>query len=45
MNNVGTTELIVVLLAMAGLLVIAIAAVAIFFRVWKKEKGGRKFFD
>ena len=45
MNNVGATELIVVLLAMAGLLVVAVVAVVIFFRVWNKEKGGRKFFD
>lgn len=45
MNNVGTTELIVILLAMAGFLVVALAAVVVFFRVWKKEKGGRKFFE
>ena len=40
-------ELIFTLLAMAGLLVIAIAAVVVFFRVWRKENKGRNrnFFE
>ena len=40
-------ELTFTLLAMAGLLVIAIAAVVIFFRVWRKENKGRRrnFFE
>ncbi len=40
-------ELTFTLLAMAGLLVIAIVAVVIFFRVWRKENKGRdrNFFE
>jgi len=40
-------ELTFTLVAMGGLLVIAIAAVVVFFRVWRKEnKGrGRNFFE
>ncbi|HEX8686547.1 MAG TPA: hypothetical protein VF736_08085 [Pyrinomonadaceae bacterium] len=40
-------ELVFTLLAMAGLLAIAVAAVVVFFRVWRKEnKGrGRNFFE
>jgi hypothetical protein len=40
-------ELTFTLLAMGGLLVVAIVAVVVFFRVWHKEnKGrGRNFFE
>ena len=40
-------ELTFTLIAMGGLLVIAIIAVVIFFRVWRREnKGsGRNFFE
>jgi uncharacterized membrane protein HdeD (DUF308 family) len=40
-------ELVFTLLMMAVLLVLAIAAVVVFFRVWRKEnKGrGRNFFE
>ena len=40
-------ELIFSLIMMAVLLVVAIAAVVVFFRVWRKEnKGrGRNFFE
>lgn len=40
-------ELTFTLMAMGGLLALAIAAVVIFFRVWRKEnKGrGRNFFE
>ena len=40
-------ELTFTLLAMGVLLVVAIAAVVVFFRVWRKEhKGsGRNFFE
>jgi uncharacterized membrane protein len=34
----GNTELVIVLVAMGVLLVIAIAAVVIFVRVWRKER-------
>ncbi len=45
--DADNTELIFSLIAMAGLLAVAIAAVVIFFRVWRKEnKGrGRNFFE
>lgn len=42
MDDAGRRELIFILAAMAGLLVICVAAVVIFFRVWRKERGGRK---
>lgn len=40
-------ELTFTLIAMAGLLAIAIAAVVVFFRVWRKENKGRNrnFFE
>lgn len=40
-------ELTFTLLSMAGLLVICVVAVVIFFRVWRREnKGrGRNFFE
>ena len=40
-------ELTFTLLAMGGLLVVAIAAVVVFFRVWRKENKGRNrnFFE
>jgi hypothetical protein len=40
-------ELTFTLLVMAGLLVICVVAVVVFFRVWRKEnKGrGRNFFE
>jgi hypothetical protein len=40
-------ELTFTLVAMGGLLVIAIAAVVVFFRVWRKENKGRdrNFFE
>ena len=42
-----TAELIFTLVMMGVLLVVAIAAVVVFFRVWRKEnKGrGRNFFE
>lgn len=42
-----TAELTLTLLLMAGLLVICVVAVVVFFRVWRKEnKGrGRNFFE
>ena len=45
--DADNTELIFSLVAMAVLLVFAIAAVVVFFRVWRKEnKGrGRNFFE
>ncbi len=41
------TELIFSLIMMALLLVVAIAAVVVFFRVWRKENKGRRrnFFE
>ena len=46
-DSADRAELVFTLLAMAGLLAIAIAAVVVFFRVWRKEnKGrGRNFFE
>ena len=40
-------ELIFSLIMMAVLLVVAIAAVVVFFRVWRKENKGRRrnFFE
>ncbi len=40
-------ELVFSLIMMAVLLVVAIAAVVVFFRVWRKEKKGRgrNFFE
>jgi hypothetical protein len=40
-------ELTFTLIAMAGLLAVAIAAVVVFFRVWRKENKGRNrnFFE
>ncbi|HJQ34341.1 MAG TPA: hypothetical protein VJ866_19330 [Pyrinomonadaceae bacterium] len=45
--DADNTELIFSLIAMGVLLVLAIAAVAVFFHVWRKEnKGrGRNFFE
>ena len=45
--DADNAELIFSLLMMAVLLVVAIAAVVVFFRVWRKEnKGrGRNFFE
>jgi high-affinity nickel permease len=41
------TELIFTLVIMAGLLVVCVVAVVIFFRIWRREnKGrGRNFFE
>jgi high-affinity nickel permease len=41
------TELIFTLVGMGALLVVAVVAVVVFFRVWRKEnKGrGRNFFE
>jgi uncharacterized membrane protein len=41
------TELIFSLIIMTVLLVVAIAAVVVFFRVWRKENKGRRrnFFE
>lgn len=36
--DAGRTELIIVLIAMGVLLIIAITAVVIFVRVWRKER-------
>ena len=46
-NDQANTELIFTLFMMAVLLVLGVAAVVVFFRVWRKERkeGGRKFFD
>lgn len=40
-------ELTFTLLAMAGLLVICVVAVVVFFRVWRRENKGRdrNFFE
>ena len=37
-SEVGTTELTLVLVVMFLLLVFALAAVGIFYRVWRKER-------
>ncbi|MBV9927531.1 MAG: hypothetical protein JOZ96_21115 [Acidobacteria bacterium] len=41
------TELVFTLVGMGVLLVVAVVAVVIFFRVWRKENKGRKrnFFE
>ena len=41
------TELTFTLIAMGVFLVICLAAVVAFFRVWRRERkeGGRKFFE
>jgi hypothetical protein len=46
-NQNDIAELTFVLLIMAGLLVICIVAVVVFFRVWRKENKGRNrnFFE
>lgn len=46
-NQTEVAELTFTLLAMAGLLAVAIAAVIVFFRVWRKENKGRNrnFFE
>ena len=46
-GTADNAELTLTLLLMAALLVFAVAAVVIFFRVWRKEnKGrGRNFFE
>jgi hypothetical protein len=45
--DADNAELVFSLIMMAVLLVVAIAAVVVFFRVWRKEnKGrGRNFFE
>ena len=42
-----TVELIFTLVGMGVLLVVAVAAVVVFFRVWRKENKGRdrNFFE
>lgn len=42
-----TAVLTLTLLLMGALLVVAIIAVVVFFRVWRKEnkEGGRNFFE
>ena len=46
-NDQVNTELIFTLFMMAVLLVLGVAAVVVFFRLWRKEnKGrGRNFFE
>ena len=46
-NDQANAELIFTLLMMAVLLVLGIAAVVVFVRLWRKERkeGGRKFFE
>ena len=46
-NQNDYTELIFTLVIMAGLLVVCVAAVVVFFRIWRREhKGrGRNFFE
>ena len=46
-NDQVNTELIFTLFMMGVILVLCVAAVVVFFRVWRKERkeGGRKFFD
>ena len=45
--DADNTELVFSLIMMAVLLVVAIAAVVVFFRVWRKENKGRRrnFFE
>lgn len=38
--NPVSAELVLVLVVMACLLVLGIVAVVIFYRVWRKERGG-----
>jgi uncharacterized membrane protein HdeD (DUF308 family) len=47
MNDDGTGELIFTIFMMAVLLALGIAAVVVFFRVWRKENKGRNknFFE
>lgn len=47
MNDGGTNELIFTILMMVVLLALGIAAVVVFFRVWRKENKGRgkNFFE
>ena len=42
-----TAELTLTLLLMAGLLVVCVVAVVVFFRVWRRENKGRdrNFFE
>ncbi|HEX7956891.1 MAG TPA: hypothetical protein VF508_08120 [Pyrinomonadaceae bacterium] len=46
-GTADNAELTLTLLLMAALLVVAIAAVVVFFRVWRKENKGRdrNFFE
>jgi heme/copper-type cytochrome/quinol oxidase subunit 2 len=46
-NSQANTELIFTLFMMGVLLVLGVAAVVVFFRLWRKERkaGGRKFFE
>lgn len=46
-NDQVNTELIFTLFMMGVLLILCVAAVVVFFRVWRKERkeGGRKFFE
>ncbi len=45
--NDSTTELVFTLFMMGVLFLVAVAAVVVFFRVWKKENKGRRrnFFE
>jgi len=45
--DADNTELVFSLIMMGVLLVVAIAAVVVFFRVWRKEnkERGRNFFE
>ncbi len=47
MNDDGTNELIFTILMMVVLLALGIAAVVVFFLVWRKENKGRgkNFFE
>jgi heme/copper-type cytochrome/quinol oxidase subunit 2 len=38
----GSTELVLVLAVMSGLFIMGIVAVVIFYRVWRKERGGAR---
>ena len=46
-GSAENAELVLTIIVMAGLLVVAIVAVVLFFRVWRREnKGrGRNFFE
>jgi len=39
MTDAGTKELIAVLVVMAGLFLFGVAAVVVFVRVWRRERG------